>query len=87
MHKAKTVQAWLNSNVPHFWYLQTWPSNSPYLNPCDYYLKGEDCATHHNYVAGLKSSITSVAMSMKASEVSSSVWRPCWRLQEDILNE
>ncbi|QQP56973.1 Transposable element tcb2 transposase [Caligus rogercresseyi] len=37
-HKAKTVQAWLKENVPHFWDPQTWPSNSPDLNPCDYYL-------------------------------------------------
>ncbi|QQP39317.1 Transposable element tcb2 transposase [Caligus rogercresseyi] len=25
-HKAKTVQAWLKENVPHFWDPQTWPS-------------------------------------------------------------
>ncbi len=37
-HKAKTVQVWLRDNVPHFWDPQTWPSNSPDLNPCDYYL-------------------------------------------------
>ncbi|QQP41849.1 Transposable element tcb2 transposase, partial [Caligus rogercresseyi] len=37
-HKANTVQAWLKENVPHFWDPQTWPSNSPDLNPCDYYL-------------------------------------------------
>ncbi|QQP39260.1 Transposable element tcb2 transposase [Caligus rogercresseyi] len=37
-HKAKTVHAWLKENVPHFWDPQTWPSNSPDLNPCDYYL-------------------------------------------------
>ncbi|QQP36657.1 Transposable element tcb2 transposase, partial [Caligus rogercresseyi] len=29
-HKAKTVQAWFKEN--------TWPSNSPDLNPSDYYL-------------------------------------------------
>ncbi|QQP50280.1 Transposable element tcb2 transposase, partial [Caligus rogercresseyi] len=73
-HKAKTVQAWLKENVPHFWDPQTWPSNSPDLNPCDYYLyeklEGEACATHHNSVEALKSSITSVAMSLEAAEVS-----------------
>ncbi|QQP41963.1 Transposable element tcb2 transposase [Caligus rogercresseyi] len=37
-HKVKTVQAWLKENVPRFWDLQTWPSNSPDINPCDYYL-------------------------------------------------
>ncbi|QQP40795.1 Transposable element tcb2 transposase [Caligus rogercresseyi] len=64
-HKAKTVQAWLKENVPHFWDPQTWPSNSPDLNPC--------LCDHHNSVEALKSSITSVAMSLEAAEVSRSV--------------
>jgi len=37
-HKAKVVQEWLKASVPHFWDPQTWPSNSPDMNPCDYYL-------------------------------------------------
>ncbi len=37
-HKAKTIQASLKDNIPHFWDPQTWPSNSPDLNPCDQYL-------------------------------------------------
>ncbi|QQP35845.1 Transposable element tcb2 transposase [Caligus rogercresseyi] len=67
-HKAKTVQAWLKENVPHFWDPQTWPFNSPDLNPVT-----TACATHHNSVEALKSSITSVAMSLEAAEVFRSV--------------
>ncbi|QQP41446.1 Uncharacterized protein FKW44_015816 [Caligus rogercresseyi] len=36
--KAKLVQSWLKKNVPNFWDFNTWPPNSPDLNPCDYYL-------------------------------------------------
>ncbi|QQP57940.1 Transposable element tcb2 transposase [Caligus rogercresseyi] len=54
-HKAKTVQAWLKEN--------TWPSNSPDLNPCDYYCRGSWRGR-----PALKSSITSVAMSLEAAE-------------------
>ncbi|QQP56945.1 Transposable element tcb2 transposase [Caligus rogercresseyi] len=64
-HKAKTVQAWLKENVPHFWDPQTWPP-TPQISTLA-------CATHHNSVEALKSSITSVAMSLEAAEVSRSV--------------
>ncbi|QQP39747.1 Transposable element tcb2 transposase, partial [Caligus rogercresseyi] len=36
-HKAKLVQSWLKKNVPNFWDFNTWPPNSPDLNPFDYY--------------------------------------------------
>ncbi|QQP55469.1 Transposable element tcb1 transposase, partial [Caligus rogercresseyi] len=36
-HTAKLVQSWLKKNVPNFWDFNTWPPNSPDLNPCDYY--------------------------------------------------
>ncbi|QQP50809.1 Uncharacterized protein FKW44_011943 [Caligus rogercresseyi] len=37
-HKAKKTQEWLQANVPAFWDPQAWPSNSPDLNPMDYYM-------------------------------------------------
>ncbi|QQP55532.1 Uncharacterized protein FKW44_008750, partial [Caligus rogercresseyi] len=37
-HKAKKTQEWLQANVPAFWDPQTWPSNSPDLNPWTYYM-------------------------------------------------
>ncbi|QQP53597.1 Transposable element tcb1 transposase [Caligus rogercresseyi] len=36
-HKAKLVQSWLKKNVPNFWDFNTWPPNSPDLNPSHYY--------------------------------------------------
>ncbi|QQP36165.1 Transposable element tcb2 transposase [Caligus rogercresseyi] len=37
--KAKKTQEWLQANVTAFWDPQTWPSNSPDLNPMDYYMQ------------------------------------------------
>ncbi|QQP55474.1 Transposable element tcb1 transposase, partial [Caligus rogercresseyi] len=34
---AKLVQSWLKNNFSNFWDFNTWPPNSPDLNPCDYY--------------------------------------------------
>lgn len=36
-HTSKKTQAWLKDNVPSFWDPKTWPSNSPDLNPLDYF--------------------------------------------------
>ncbi|QQP37805.1 Transposable element tcb2 transposase [Caligus rogercresseyi] len=61
-HTAKLVQSWLKKNVPNFWDFNTWPPNSPDLNPSDYYLWGklerEVYATHHSNMASLKASIS-----------------------------
>ncbi|QQP35593.1 Transposable element tcb1 transposase [Caligus rogercresseyi] len=35
-HKANLVQSWLTKNMPNFWDFNTWPPNSPNLNPCNY---------------------------------------------------
>lgn len=37
-HKAKKTQQLLAAKVPAFWDSETWPPNSPDLNPCDFYL-------------------------------------------------
>ncbi|QQP39315.1 Transposable element tcb2 transposase [Caligus rogercresseyi] len=59
-HKAKTVQAWLKEN--------TWPSNSQIST-----LVTTTCRGSWRGRPALKSSITSVAMSLEAAEVSRSV--------------
>ncbi|QQP52578.1 Transposable element tcb2 transposase [Caligus rogercresseyi] len=77
-HKAKLVQSWLKKNVPNFWDFNTWPPNSPDLNPCDYYLKGklerEVSATHHSNVASLKASIKSEMNKLDPAEVSTALY-------------
>lgn len=35
-HKAKSVQKWLEQNVPDFLSVEEWPAASPDLNPLDY---------------------------------------------------
>lgn len=37
-HKARTTQAWLETNVPDFIRAEDWPSSSPDLNPLDFKL-------------------------------------------------
>ena len=37
-HTAKLTQEWLTNNVPSFLNRNEWPSSSPDLNPCDFYL-------------------------------------------------
>ena len=39
-HTAKISQDWLSSKIPGFLNRDEWPSSSPDLNPCDYYLWG-----------------------------------------------
>jgi len=39
-HKAKTVQDWMNINLPDFITATEWPSNSPDLNPLDFSIWG-----------------------------------------------
>lgn len=76
-HKAKTTLALLADKVPHFWTPQEWPSNSPDLNPCDYYLWGrlerEACSTPHSNVASLKAAVTKEAAKLDRAEVATAV--------------
>ncbi|QQP55037.1 Transposable element tcb2 transposase [Caligus rogercresseyi] len=58
-HKAKLVQSCLKKNFPNFWEFNTWPPNSPDLNPCDYYFN----------VASLKASTKSEMKKLDPAEV------------------
>ncbi|QQP55008.1 Transposable element tcb2 transposase [Caligus rogercresseyi] len=71
---AKLVQSWLKKNFSNFWDFNTWPPNSPDLNPCDYYFN----------VASLKASIKSEMNKLDPAEVSTECGRFRRRL-EDIL--
>ena len=72
-HTAKKSLALLTEKVPHFWNPKEWPSNSPDLNPCDYYLWGRlesmACATPHSSVPALKASIKKAAAKLDKAEV------------------
>ncbi len=60
-HKAQKTQALLKANNMDFWDPQTWPSNSPDMNPLNYFFQGElerkVCATSYNSINSLKASI------------------------------
>lgn len=60
-HGSKTVQTFLKREIPLFVPSNVWPSSSPDLNPCDYWLWGDvekvSNSQPHNTVASLKTSI------------------------------
>jgi len=76
-HKAKKVCKFLKDNVDIFWAPKVWPSNSPDLNPCDYYLWGrvetEACSKSHKSVANLEATITSVMANLDSAEVANAI--------------
>jgi hypothetical protein len=76
-HTAKKTLELLKFKVPNFWRPNTWPSNSPDLNPCDFYLwgrvEGIACVKPHASVAPLKSSIKKAMNNLDQREVSSAV--------------
>lgn len=57
-HKAKTVQKWLESEIPDFISSDEWPAASPDLNPLDYdiwsKLELDACSTPHKSLDSLK---------------------------------
>ena len=60
-HEAKTVREFLKKQLPLFVRKDVWPSSSPDLNPCDYWLRSkvEKMSNNkpHNTVESLKSDI------------------------------
>ena len=60
-HTAKKTLKALEEADVDFWSPKIWPSNSPDLNPCDYYLwsrvESEACKTPHGSINSLKKSI------------------------------
>ena len=60
-HGGKTVREFLKKQLPLFVQKDVWPSSSPNLNPCDYWLwsKVEKMSNNkpHNTIESLKSDI------------------------------
>ena len=65
IHKARTTQKWLETNVPDFIFPLDWPSESPDLNPLDYKLwyKFQEmaCKKRHPNIESLKQSLHKAA--------------------------
>ena len=72
-HGSRTVQDYLKQKMPLFVPKDMWPSSSPDLNPCDYWMWGvieaHSNAVAHNSVNNLKDAIRSAFRSVKAAQV------------------
>jgi hypothetical protein len=68
----KTVDLLKRENV-RYWEKDFWPSNSPDLNPLDYYfwarIEAQACAKPHNIIAALKKDIEKAVRALQTSEV------------------
>jgi hypothetical protein len=71
-HGSKAVQEFLKAELPNFVPKEVWPSSSPDLNPCDFWLWGavevKSNAAPHNTIASLKRSIKRELLSIKPDE-------------------
>lgn len=87
-HKAKSMQEWLENNVPDFISHQEWTSGSPDLNPLDYslwdILESEVCATRHPNLESLKRSIVEKAASMPLEVIHTAISKWPERLKKCI---
>lgn len=76
-HKSKMAIEYLTATVPHFWTPDVWPSNSPDLNPCDFFLWGRlermSNATPHNSISSLKAAITKSCKNLPRNEIARAV--------------
>jgi len=72
-HGAKQVQAFLKENVPLFVPKDVWPSNSPDLNVCDYWLfsviEGQTNTNPHPSVGSLQAAIRRAFRKLDHDEV------------------
>ena len=72
-HTAKQTVKLLNDFGLKFWNKNTWPSNSPDLNPLDYYfwsrIQTIACKKHHNNLNSLKMSIKRAINTLEKEEI------------------
>ena len=72
-HGSKTVQTFLKREIPLFVPSNIWPSSSPDLNPCEYWLWGDvekvSNFRPHNSVTSLKTSIRRAFRTIKEESV------------------
>lgn len=83
-HGAKKVQDFLKENLPLFVPKDIWPSSSPDLNVCDYWLfgviEGESNVTSHPSVNSLKTAIRQAFRNLDPEDVK----RSCSRFRSRI---
>lgn len=83
-HGAKKVQDFLKENLPLMVPKDIWPSSSPDLNVCDYWLfgviEGESNVTSHPSVNSLKAAIRRAFRNLDPEDVK----RSCSRLRSRI---
>ncbi len=76
-HKARTTQAWLQRNAPHFIAAEDWTSGSVDLNPLDYSLWTQleliTCAKPHKSVDRLKKAITKAVKNFPIDAIRTSI--------------
>ena len=71
-----------------FWDKDLWPSNSPDLNPIDYYfwsrIEAKAWAMPHNTVAALKEDIKKAVRSLETAEITHAVYQ-FWKRVEAVI--
>ena len=89
-HTAKkTIKLLKRSNV-RFWEKDLWPSNSPDLNPFDYFwarIEAKVCAEPHNNIISLKKDIIKSAASLERAEIIRAVCKFSQHLEAVIQAE
>ena len=83
-----------SKNTPtgvRFWDKDLWPSNSPDLNPLDYYfwsrIEAKACARSHNTVMALKKDIEKAVRSLETVEITHTVLKFRNRVEAVIIAE
>ena len=88
-HGAKQVQTYLKENLPLFVPKDIWPSSSPDLNVCDYWLfsmiERKSNINPHSNVNSLKASIRRAFWNLDADEVKRSCSKFCQRISKIII--
>ena len=86
---AKQVQTYLKENLPLFVPKDIWPSSSPDLNVCDYWLfrviERKSNVNPHSNVNSLKASIRRAFRNLDADEVKRSCSKFCQRISKIIV--
>ena len=72
-HTSNLVQEWLANHVSMFWDKNTWPPNSPDLNPLDYYvwsvIERESNKSRHTDIKSLAQAIQTAFANMSRDQL------------------
>ena len=90
-HTVKKTVNLLNRSGVRFWDKDLWPSNSPDLNPIDYYfwsrIEAKAWAMPHNTVAALKEDIKKAVRSLETAEITHAAYKFWKRVEAVIIAE